>query len=472
MPTMNRWTRRARTLAGVMILLAAVDVLAVVRDGDLDTSFGNFGKVTLMFPGGLPISHFSMPDVALLPDGKFIVAASVVNASGDEDFAVIRLHANGSLDTSFGLNGGRRIGFDRAGSNNNDVMSGMVVQPDGKVVVVGTVDGDAATNTDFGIVRLTAAGSLDTSFGTGGRAVVSFNLGGEGLRFDTAARVSLQPDGKLLVAGSVDHPDGRRIGVVRLTANGQRDTSFDVDGRVSIDFRPSHSRSAGVRAYPLSSGKIFVAGEARAAVGNDFAVAGLTASGALDATFGTGGRTIFDFAVSSDSDESVYDLVELPDGRVLVCGAALVDPPANYDMACVRFLQDGTPDPSFPAVLVPFDRGGPLMDVAARVRPDAQGRLLLIGVAARSADNGDFAIARLLPSGEPDVSFGFGGQRTHNSCGLICIPAEYHNAATGVALLPDGRILLAGGAVQSNGDLAFQFMRLHGDVLFSDDFEL
>jgi len=449
----------------------------VARNGSLDASFGADGKAILAFPGNLFLDAGSPVHVAQLPSGKVVVAGTVVNNAGNEDFAVVMLTADGDLDTDYGVNGGRRVGFDRSGSTFDDIVTGMVVQPDGKVILAGTASGDPATDgSDLALIRLTTAGLLDSSFGSGGRVLVPFNLGGVGERGDYGAGIELQDDGRILLAGSAETSNGEReMIVVRLNANGQRDTGFSGDGRVNLNLSPTDGFSAAAQVRQLSDGRIALAGLAlrvgQQGVTADFALARLLANGALDPSFGSGGTAGFDFDVGGVAFDFAQDLVELPDGKLLACGFADVNAPTNRDMACMRFLENGTPDPDFAAVLVPFDRGGDLVDSAARIALDDQGRIVLAGAAAQGEDNDNFALARLHPEGELDTRFGNGGTVTINSCSPACFPVERDNPGTGLALQADSRILAAGSVVDGSGNYRFMVTRSFADVLFSDDFE-
>lgn len=471
MPPTTRLPVLPTLLAGLLAALPAV--AAQARDGDLDPGFGNGGKVIHSFPGGLFTNAAGLVRVALLADGRILVAAPVINANGDSDFGVMRLNGNGSLDTAWANGGARIIGFDRADSSRNDTLIGMAVQPDGRILLFGQAAGAAADENDLAVVRLTAAGQPDTSFGTGGRVLVPFNLGAQGLRNDLATGIGLQPDGKILLTGLVEMADGRStFAVARLNANGQRDTGFDGDGRVVIDFGPGFSaRSAAITA--MADGRLLVAGASvppGAGNGGDFALARLNADGSPDTGFGTGGTVTFDFAVGGDSIDRAFNVLELPDGAVLACGFAQVNAPLNTDMACLRVLPDGSPDPAWPAVLVPFDRGGSFTDFAVAAARDAQGRFVLAGLAEAAAGNNDAAVARLLPDGDPDPAFGNGGTRTHNSCTPICVAPETENLASDLVIQPDGSLVLAGWVANSQGNYRVHVLRLRGDSVFGDGF--
>src|SRR5262245_43372278 len=158
-------------------------------DGSLDTSFGSGGRVTLDF--GLTGSNQQAAAVAVQADGKILVGGSVAtNGTGAWDFALARLTAAGALDPSFGTGGLETFDF-----GGDDFLTGLVLQPaDGKIVLAG--HSDQATAAVFVAARLNPDGSADASFGTGGTQTVSFGA------FDVANAVTLQPDGKILLVGS------------------------------------------------------------------------------------------------------------------------------------------------------------------------------------------------------------------------------------------------------------------------------
>lgn len=450
---------------------------AVGRDGNLDPGFASGGKGAYTFPGNLFLWPNGAVEVAVLPDGKLLLAGTVTNGAGDTDFAALRLQANGAVDTGYGIDGGRRVGFDRPNSSLQDTVVGFLVQADGKAVLVGYAAGDPATDEhDMAVVRLTEAGALDNSFGSGGRVLVPFNLGSAGRRDDRAHRIAQQADGKLLLVGQAEGPTHVRMAIVRLTTGGQRDTTFDGDGRVDLDFGPDYTNAQGLQIQQLPDGRILVAGTAsRILPGNvpsaDFAVVRLLANGSPDPSFGIGGKATYDFAIGGDHQDLAYDVDVLADGRAVVCGAARANAPNNFDMACLRLMPDGTPDPAFGQVLVPFDRGGDLQDVAVAVARDSQDRLLLAGPVRRLADNDDFGVARLRPDGQIDPAFGASGQVVYNSCIVACVPGEYNNTSTSMALQADGKIVLAGWVANNVGSYRFMVMRLLGDVIFSAGFE-
>lgn len=237
------------------------------RQGRLDAGFGRGGKVVTSF--GARNSAIASA-VAIQPDGKIVVAG----VRGGVDIALARYIANGTLDRSFGQGGRVRT---KVGSFNSSA-SALIVQPDGKLVVAGQAF--IAPDDDFALVRYTADGKLDQSFGRGG--VVVANAG-------NAWALAIQRDRKLVTAG-ID--DGSRYGafaLARWTENGSLDTSFGQGDKVLTNFQTRATANAVV---VRADGKIVAAGTVG---GQDFALARYTSSGRLDAGFGNGGKLLTDF---------------------------------------------------------------------------------------------------------------------------------------------------------------------------------
>lgn len=220
------------------------DDFAVVRlnsNGSLDSSFGSNGTVETDFGPG----DDSVTKALLQSDGKLLVVGAAENAFGDEDFAIARYDANGDLDTSFGLDGRLTTDF---GSGNDGVIDA-VLQTDGKILAVGkaTVNGNA----DFGIARYNVNGTLDTNFGNGGKVTTDFGFGG-----DNAAAVMLQPNGKIIVVGTVSGSSVSQVGIARYISDGRLDSSFGNGGKLISDL-PNGAIAGGA---VLQDGKLLVAG--------------------------------------------------------------------------------------------------------------------------------------------------------------------------------------------------------------------
>jgi uncharacterized delta-60 repeat protein len=234
------------------------------------------------------------------------------------------------------------------------------VRPDGRIVVVGSSLDQPLVQveipaTQMAIAQLTPDGKLDRTFNTDGLQLVSFNLVGRTDRADAAA---LQGDGRLVVAGRAAYTAPfagiaplSDMAAIRLNPDGSLDTTFDLDGRVTIPFDIAvsnrDSQATGVAVQP--SGRITLSGTALTQLGGyDFAAAQLQATGAIDRSFGTTGRVTVNLAQDANGptrDTAYAAAVQAP-GRLVVAGsAAFLPPPAgggvtNIDAALVRLVID------------------------------------------------------------------------------------------------------------------------------------
>src|SRR6266705_1516243 len=165
--------------------------------GALDPSFGSGGIVVTDFNGSIDDAAFA---VAVQPDGKILAAGYVFSsAATNYDFALARYLPDGSLDATFGTDGRVVTDFSAGGGifANNDGASSAALQSDGKIIVAGASTHEL-TFQDFAMARYNPDGSLDAGFGNGGKAELSFFNNAD---IDFISGVALQPDGKIVVAG-------------------------------------------------------------------------------------------------------------------------------------------------------------------------------------------------------------------------------------------------------------------------------
>jgi uncharacterized delta-60 repeat protein len=348
------------------------------RDGALDPSFGNGGRVTTDLTSGSPERITALAQQA---DGKLVAAGEAVSGPDPRgtifDFALTRYNPDGSLDPTFGSGGTVTTDF----ADDNDEAAAVVVQPDGKLVIAGSAttgigqDPFPRTLIDFALARYNPDGSLDSTFGQGGKVTTNFIDG-----TDRAAALVLQPDGKLVAAG---------LAFIETTPD-------------------IHNERTG------------------------FGLARYNPDGSLDPTFGTGGTVI------SDTPDLLRAtaLVRQPDGKLVAAGTA-VGPNRNAPLALVRYNPDGSPDPTFgTGGTVVNDFGGVFQWPTGLVRqPD--GKLAVAG------GTDAFLLARFNPNGTPDPKFGTGGLVT-TSLG----PAG--GGPEALAMQADGKLVAAGwqGGVQ------------------------
>ncbi|WP_280192868.1 delta-60 repeat domain-containing protein [Delftia sp. PS-11] len=216
-------------------------------DGSLDRFFGIDKTGKLMVPVGSGDDFGS--SIALQSDGKIVVAGVSGNASGLTDFSLIRLHTDGSLDTSFGPGGKGTLLVPV--SNGYNIGGGVVLQPDGKIVVAGSSYN--GNDKDFSLIRLDPDGSLDKSFGDQGTGKQMISVGS---KIDEAYSVILQPDGKIVVAGSSGDSSVRDISLIRLNPDGLLDTSFGSLGTGTLRIPVGSGYDLGRSVILQSDGKI------------------------------------------------------------------------------------------------------------------------------------------------------------------------------------------------------------------------
>ena len=246
----------------------------------------------------------------------------------------LAIGAAGDLDRAFDADG--KVVTDVGG---DDYPSDVVVQRDGKIVVVGV--SILPTGSAFVITRYTASGALDRTFGDGG--IVRPDFGG----FGWGMAVAIQPNGKIVAAGQGTRPGGNFDFVLaRYNADGSLDASFDGDGRVFTDFGYNDG-AYGLAIQP--DGKIIAVGNARSGSSrdaNEFGVARYNPNGSLDGSFDGDGKVLTPFTPLTDS---ATDAVVQPDGKIVVGGYAnfSFEPPRNTQLALARYNANGSLDAGF-----------------------------------------------------------------------------------------------------------------------------
>jgi uncharacterized delta-60 repeat protein len=290
-------------------------------DGTLDPTFGNGGIVLTDFADGEE-AHA----LALQADGKLVAAGVAFTSGAGQMFGLARYNPDGSLDPSFGNGGTVTTAF----GSGIVQPSGLAVQADGKLVAAGSVL--VGSTLDFALVRYQPDGTLDQTFGNGGRVTTKITRSD-----DDAQALALQADGKLVLAGSANVGGHFDFALARYRPNGALDRTFGKAGKVTTDFTgPDNSDAANALALQ-ADGKLVAAGVAfTGGVGEDFALARYQRDGSLDPTFGTGGKVTTDFA-SSTAFESVNALAVQADGNLVAAGVAQVAAGAQPDFALARY---------------------------------------------------------------------------------------------------------------------------------------
>lgn len=382
--------------------------------GELDTTLSNDGKLLTNLDSGVSFNEEGR-DVVIQPDGKFVVLGK-----NDSRVSLARYNADGSLDATFDGDGKLILSGDRHASR-------LALQSDGKLVIVGTE-----------LIRLNSDGSFDTTFNSSG-----IQPAGAGMD------VVIQPDGKIVVAGETSQGNSSLFTVTRFNSNGSADSTFGSNGtgRVTTDVN-HYGYVAGVALQ--SDGKIVVAGDHLIPGQSffspsiyDWVIVRYNANGSLDSSFDGDGIVVTD--VDGGVDEG-GDVVVQSDGKIVVAGVT------RADWAMARYNADGSLDTTFDG------DGKRRLDfgtIVGSVAMTPNGNILVGGFGPGPArpSGADFLVARFHPDGSLDNTFGTNGQAR----------ADFgeDSFAYGMALQSDGNIVLAG--TTSNGhDYDFAVARFVG----------
>ena len=320
---------------------AGVTDFALARyntDGTLDTTFGTGGRVTTYSSANTPISSAIASAVAIQSDGKIVVAGYAYNSdqhidANQYDFALARYNTNGTLDSTFGSGG---IVVTAVGPDvDYDYAYAVTIQTDGKIVAAGATgprSNYGGTNDTFALVRYNANGTLDTSFGTGGKVTTTIGT------YSDAYAVAIQTDGKIVATGYSYKGDYADFALARYNTDGTLDTSFGTDGMVttaiSANSNVDNARSVAIQ----TDGKIVAAGIDSS---YNFALVRYNTDGTLDTTFGTGGM------VTTTNYDKAYAVAIQSDGKIVAAGHGYSSSSYYTDFVVVRYLTGAaTPTPT------------------------------------------------------------------------------------------------------------------------------
>jgi uncharacterized delta-60 repeat protein len=418
-----------------VIMLALSAALQTVRaaNGDLDATFGNGGKILTDFSA----ANDNGRAVVVQPDGKIIVAGQ----SGTYPLfhsALARYNADGSLDQSFGVGGRVVAPLDSGG----DSLTAVVLQPDGKIVAAGTL---IHNNAAVGCLaaRFNSDGSLDQTFGNGGSVIFDFgDVGAE------ANAVVLQPDGKIIVVGTSGASYGELtdFALARFNSNGSFDQNYGSSGMLKTHFTGEFN--TGTKAFSAvlqPDGKLVVAGAYKnEAVAREFALARYNTDGNLDATFGSGGKVT---TVLGSADAFAFAVKIQPDGKIVLAGYFLAGH-RNHDFAVARYNSDGSLDTTFGSGgYVINDLFGTTDDIAYSLAIQTDGKLI-VGGRTGQYPNFKFGLARYNPNGSFDQTFGSAGK-------VNTAFSTVSSQSYGIALQTDGKIIIAGYAITGSSGADF-----------------
>lgn len=293
----------------------------------------------------------------------------------------------------------------------------------------------------FGSAGAAGIGELDATFGQDGRVATPLNHFG-----DQAYALAVQPDGRILAAGSSSSSANLDFAVVRYTREGKLDPTFNLDGIVTTMVGRDDDEIAAIAVQ--DDGYIVVAGYTFGESGRDFALARYTPDGVLDHSFGLGGIVVTEYG---GLDDELTALSVDNEGRLLAAGYTTGT--AGRAVIVARYLTGGSLDPSF------GDQGVSLIGVgedalARGIAVDEEGRILIAG-SFLHLDRTEVMVLRLTPQGELDESFGGEGL-------AVPLATDLPTDSFGISLLDSGAILVA-GAVGSPGTLDAALFRFTAD---------
>jgi uncharacterized delta-60 repeat protein len=405
---------------------------ALLSSGTLDSTFSGTG--TVVGSSGVDTAVLVQP-----ADGKIVTAGYSPGASGYNQFALARYNPNGTIDPSFG-SGGQVI---TSVASNGSQIHGAALQADGKIVAVG--EAFVPTNSKFGaakdeiaVVRYTASGALDATFGGTRNKNGTVSNAGEvflslGSGKDVATAVALETVNnttKIVVAGWTNSVTGHpEIVLVRLNLDGSFDTSFGGTGKVVMAL-PGGAYSETQAVAIQGDGKIVAAGLTTNLNPVPAFLVRYNVNGSLDTTFGNQGAVLTHFARQDD----FYGVTIQSDGKVVAAGDEAVPAGDGYNTVglVARYNPDGTLDATFGGGTGTAMGPGQGTNYYA-VALQANGQI----VAAGSGANSMALVSRFNPDGSPDTAYGSGGS-TLTPLGVV---AQYN----AVAVQPsDGNAVAAG----------------------------
>ncbi|MEH6417110.1 delta-60 repeat domain-containing protein [Pseudomonas sp. CGJS7] len=394
------------------IALSAIGAFAAsAQAASLDPTFGSAGVASTAFG-----YYGAAARVVVQPDGRIVAAGQ--SALGE--FVLARYTASGALDTSF--NGTGKVNTTPSGSCPGQARA-LALQADGKIVVAGTSCPNFTSTRNFTVYRYNTDGSLDASFGSAGKATVNFYAGAS-----EATAVAVQ-GGSIWVAGYA----GNGFALARLTSSGGLDYSFGSgSGSITTTVGTGSAFANGLAIQ--ADGKPVLAGYASSG-GTVFALTRYTTKGALDTTFGTGGKVLTNVGGTFSGNSAIATSLAIQsDGNIVAAGYANSASGGSYRMAAVRYTSTGALDSYFGSgtgkVLTAIGSGDA---IGSDVAIDANGGIVVGGYSIVGSYR-QLTLNRYDSYGNQDTSFG-----------PVATAVGSANAAVqGLALQSDGKIVVAG----------------------------
>ncbi len=419
-------------------------VVKLDANGKPDSSFSQDGKLLIDFNKS---QDYGIA-MAIQNDGKIVLGGQSYE-SNQNHFAMIRITPFGEPDTSFSLDGKL---ITHINSSASDIRA-IALQTDGKIIAAGGGSGkDAAlTKSDFAAVRYLTDGSLDLNFGSSGIFTQDFeNAANVPLSLLTLANQSMLLGGYSLINSNSD------IMLLKLQPDGIQDSSFNKTGLIVQDLNLTHSFANRIRVQ--QDGKILAGGYSNYYDSYEYTAARYDLYGKVDSSFSADGLAILFF---SQDQDICNDLAIQDDGRIIQLGTS-TNSSGLSSIMLLRFLENGSADNS-------FDSDGKVISTLSSTGSEGtclqlqKDQKILAGGMIYDGINANFALVRYLPSGKPDSSFGLNGIVTTDF-------GSNNDRANAISLQSDGKILLA-GSTTSTDQTSFAISRYqmdgHPDLSFN-----
>lgn len=388
--------------------------------------------------------------VVVQSDGK-IVLVGFSSLVSDTSIILLRFNSDGTLDTSFGTNGVTTTTIEPSA---NSWAVSAALQSDGKIVVVGHYYKSADSTLRMYVARYTAHGVLDSTFNADGVATPTIPGGTD----DRATGVAIQSDGKIVVAvDSMNATNAHRFVVLRLTSSGDLDPSFGAAGVVIQALSAQQNAPTALALQP--DGKIVVTGYTFDGAGSyaDYATLRLNTDGSLDSGFGSGGVVVTSICSSNDYARAV---ALQSDGKILVGGSS--HDRSGHSFSAARYNTDGSLDTNYNSTGIVTTAIG-ASDVAQALVVHADGKMLLAGYSDDGAVT-KFALARYTTTGALDTSF--------HSTGIVTTSfSNTNDRVYAAALQADGKIVVGGNVAPiPSGDLSHEGKLSGANLLYYTSF--
>lgn len=406
------------------------------QPGMLDTTFSEDGKLSVTMDG-----RGRATSVVIQPDSKIIVAGYSRENNGRNNFALARYLTDGQPDLTFSGDG--KAYFDADNSNADDYCTAITLQPDGKIVAAGFTD--IGNSFQFLVARFNVDGTLDTTFGSGGKTIISQG------ETSFCNSLAIQPNGKIILIG---HSFSPIMGInefvaMRFDTNGILDNSFGNGGVVTTSTGGGSTAANSIVIQP--DGKIVLAGLASNSTTFrwDTVLVRYLANGVRDNTFGQNGMVVTEFPLLDSNTKSVSLQA---DGKFVVAGIAFTGQ-SDKRILLSRYTTSGTLDPS-------FGDGGIVITPAGLVNPTVtsmiiQDSKIIVGGSFAEGNVEHSFLACFKTNGDLDPDFGTNGV-TVTSFG------EY-DGIYGLTKQPDGKIVTA-GVVFTGNDQEFTVARYNTEL--------